>query len=111
MIIDELAYLETLPQGSVLIGGASLAIAATALATGNTTYTLADTQTSLRMVPSGKVTIGRGSGYAIAMGDDAYTDVFYLADGFDRVIATGQSRQTKTGSRTQVRVVALDLPY
>lgn len=111
MIIDDLAHLETLIPASILCGGASLAITAIASATGNPTYTLANTKTSLRTVPSGKVTIGRGYGGAIAIGDDTYTGVFYVADGFDRVIVTEKSRQTRTSSSTQLKILALDLPY
>lgn len=111
MIINDLAHLETLPQCSGLIGGASLAIAATAFAAGSTTYTLTDTDVFLRTVPSDKVTIGRGRGYALAIGDIHYTNVAYSADGFDKVMVKERFRQNKHSSITKVRILTLDLPH
>jgi hypothetical protein len=111
MIINDLVYLEMLALDSTLKGGASLAMDATAFAAGNTTYALTDTDVLLRTVPSGKVTIGRGQGYALAIGDIHYTNVDYAADGFDKVIVKERLRQNKHSSSTKVRILALDLPH
>lgn len=110
MIIRNLSHLETLSADSELKGGTSLAVTATAFAVGSTTYTLTDTDVLLRAVPSGKVTIGKGQGYALAVGDTNYTGVDYVADGFDKIIAKESSYQTMTSSSTKIRIVALDLP-
>jgi hypothetical protein len=111
MLINDLAHLETLALDSTLNGGANLALEATAFAAGSITYALTDTDVLLRTVPSGKVTIGRGRGYALAIGDIHYTNVAYSADGFDKVIVKERLRQTKHSSSTKVRILALDLPH
>jgi len=110
MIINNLAHLETLSVDSKLKGGTSLTMTATALALGSTTYAFTDTDALLRTVPSGKVTIGKGQGYALAVGDVHYTSVDYFADGFDIIIVGKRLYQTTYSSSTKLRILALDLP-
>lgn len=111
MLIHDLAHLEKVTPNSPLKGGTtSLAITANAFAAGRATYAVADTAVSLRTVPSGRVTIGRGRGYALAIGDICDTNVAYAADGFDKIIVRGRHQQNANSSYTTIRVLALDLP-
>ncbi|PZV20508.1 MAG: hypothetical protein DCF21_04735 [Leptolyngbya sp.] len=108
--IRDLAYLENLAEKKSVMGGALLEVTAVASATGSTTYTLADTSVMLKTVGNGKVTIGKGKGTALAIGDDPYAHTNYYADGFDKVIVNSRSGQGKRYAVSHIRVFALDVP-
>ncbi|NJL46284.1 MAG: hypothetical protein HC929_00695 [Leptolyngbyaceae cyanobacterium SM2_5_2] len=110
MNIIDLSYLDTIAAETSLFGGASLAITAEALASGSNSLTLTDTNTLVRTVPSGKVTIGKGKGSAIATGDDPYANVSYWAAGFDKIIVKEGAKQGKSYASDALRIIALDLP-
>lgn len=111
MIISDLAYLETITAAPPISGGASLAVAAVAIAVGDNAYALTDTSTQLRTVGKGKVTLAKGKGTAIAIGSSPYADVSYWADGFDKVIVKSRSKQGENYAYDYIKVKALDLPF
>jgi hypothetical protein len=110
MQIKDLPYLTVLSEHQQVSGGALLEVGAIAFATGNDTYTYAEANTRVRTVGNGNVTIGQGNGTALAIGDDPYAHTDYRTEGFDKVIAKGNSRQGKRFASSGTRVIALALP-
>jgi hypothetical protein len=111
MLIFDLPYLENLAEDQSVVGGALLEVTAVAFAAGSSTYTQADTGVKLKTVGNGKVTIGKGKGTALAIGNEPYAYTDYYADGFDKVIVKGRSGQGKHYAASHIRVIALDLPH
>jgi hypothetical protein len=111
MLITDLSYLENVSENESILGGDSLlGITSYASAEGDVTYTLATANTDLKTVGNGKVTIGKGNGTALAIGSDPYAEVSYDAQGFDKVIAKGNSGAGENYAFDSVRVIAISTP-
>lgn len=112
MLINDLPYLENVSKNEPILGGDSaLGITSYALAEGDNTYTLATANTSIKTVGNGLVTIGNGTGTALAIGTDtAVADVSYDAQGFDKVIAKENSGAGQNYAFDSVKVMAINTP-
>ncbi|NBD15818.1 MAG: hypothetical protein GVY04_06620 [Cyanobacteria bacterium] len=112
MFITDLSYLETISANESLLGGNSLLqITSYADAEGEDTYTLANANTDLKKVGNGQVTIGKGTGDALAIGaDTAIADVSYDAQGFDKVISIKISGAGENYAFENLKVIAIDTP-
>ncbi len=110
MLITDLPHFESGVKNETIMGGTSLEVTAVAAAYGDTTYTLALTDTNLRVVGNGKVTIGKGQGSALAIGEDPYAYVDYQAQGFSKVIVQHRSSNSNISASANLRVMALRVP-
>jgi hypothetical protein len=86
MQIADLTYLESIAENEDAIsGGVAVGVDAYAGATGNSTYTLTDTNTTARLLPSG-ISLGMGRGFAAAIGNDPIAGVNVYGEG-DKIIS------------------------
>jgi hypothetical protein len=112
MSITDLPYFENVSEDETILGssGAVLGVGAVAVATGDDTFTSATAITDVKKIGNGKVTKGTGYGEALAIGEDPYADVGYLALGFDKVIVKTKSKQGEDYDYVQVKIKAIDTP-
>ncbi len=110
MLITDLPHFEIGCKHETIMGGTSLEVTAVAAAYGDSSYTLALTDTNLRVVGNGKVTIGKGQGSALAVGEDPYAYVDYQAQGFTRTIVKQKASNNGKSASANLRVIALKLP-
>jgi hypothetical protein len=110
MVISDLPYLDDMAPNGAIAGGAVLGVTALALATGDATYTLTGTHTIIKTIPSGRVTLARGTGTALATGNDPYAEVSYYSEGFDKVIAKSRSKESQYFAIENFRIIAIKLP-
>jgi hypothetical protein len=110
MLITDLPYFEAKAKHDTIVGGAFLGVTAEAAAYGDSSYALTLTDTNLRVVGNGKVTIGKGQASALAYGEDPYAYVDYQAQGFSKTIVQHRSGNSGKSASANLRVIALKLP-
>jgi hypothetical protein len=110
MQITNLSYLEIVLEADSVSGKAGVLVDAFAFSTGISTYTLANTHGTARMLPSG-VSIARGRGFAVAIGDDPVAGVSVYGEG-DIVVGKTKTRYFPNRNMTVSRgfVIAIEKP-
>lgn len=109
MQINDLSYLGNTYENKLILGGASAVIEANASAKGNNSLALTDTDLVLNTKKNG-VTRLKGTGTALAIGEDPTADVYYALDGFDKVKVKTISREGKNYDLEIVKIRAIDRP-
>lgn len=111
MLIEDLSYLETVAEPTVLSGAAGTLVAAAALAFGNPTLTLTRTNSRTRPLPRGGA-LSIGWGFGVAKGDLTAAEVVTAGSGDIVVGATRSSPElsAKPVSFAVGVIVAIDLP-
>lgn len=110
MLITDLPYFEPRAKHETIVGGTFLGMTAEAAAYGDSSYAVALTDTNLRVVGNGKVTIGRGQASALAYGEDPYAYVDYQAQGFSKTIVQHRSSNSNISASANLRVIAVKVP-
>ena len=108
MLIDDLSYLENAPKNELILGGVSASIAANASASGNNSL-ITDTDLTLKALRNGGSKL-KGTGIALAIGNDPTADVDYELEGFDKVKEKTRSLQGENFDLEIVKVKAIDRP-
>lgn len=109
MNITDLSYLENVLENEFILGGASGSIEAYASAGGSNSLALTDTDLKLRIKKNGGSKL-KGTGVAIAIGEDPIADVDYTLDGFDKVKVKTRSLQGENLDLEIVKIKAIDQP-
>ncbi|BAZ40666.1 hypothetical protein NIES4101_66270 [Calothrix sp. NIES-4101] len=109
MKIADLSYLENTPGNELVIGGASGTIAAQASAGGANSLTLTDTDLKLKTKKNGGSKL-KGTGLALAIGENPEANVYYSLDGFDKVKVKTFDQQGANYDLEIVRIKAIDKP-
>lgn len=80
MYINDLSYLEDISDLNPISGGVLVGVDANALALGDSTFTLTNTDANVKQLGNGGF-MGKGSGIAVASGDVTYASVSLYGDG------------------------------
>ena len=83
MLITDLSYLETVTENESISGGKAV-IGAYALAGGDDTFSLTNTNLRLKTNKKGKSKL-KGKATALSAGEDPIAGTYYDLDGFNRV--------------------------
>ncbi|MEA5572988.1 hypothetical protein [Calothrix sp. UHCC 0171] len=109
MKIADLSYLENAPENKLLIGGASGTIGAEASAGGANSLALTDTDLTLKTKKNGGSKL-KGTGFALAIGENPETNVYYSLEGFDKVKVKTFDKQGANYDLEIMRIKAIDKP-
>ncbi|BAZ15632.1 hypothetical protein NIES4071_75040 [Calothrix sp. NIES-4071] len=109
MQINDLYYLENTQENELILGGVSALIGASASAYGDSTLAMTDTDLELRTKKNG-VSRLKGTGAALAIGEDPTADVYYALEGFDKVKVKTIYREGKNYDLEIVNIKAIDRP-
>ena len=109
MIINDLCYLENAPKNELILGGASASIDAYASAGGDNSLALTDTDLLLKTKKNGGSKL-KGTGVALAIGEDPTANVDYTLEGFDRVKVKTVEKQGSNFDLEIVKIKAIDKP-
>lgn len=109
MLINDLSYLDNAPEEELILGAASAYIEANASAQGSNSLTVTDTDLALKGLGNGGSKL-KGTGIALAIGDDPIADVYYDLQGFDKVKVKTRSLQGENFDLEIVKIKAIDRP-
>lgn len=109
MKIADLSYLENAPENELVIGGASGTIGAVASAEGANSLTFTDTDTNIETKNNGTVKF-KGTGEALAIGDNPQANVYYSLYGFDTVKVKTKDKLGPNYDYELVKIKAIDKP-
>ncbi|MBW4647051.1 MAG: hypothetical protein KME23_29400 [Goleter apudmare HA4340-LM2] len=109
MLIDDLSYLENVLEDELILGAVSATIGAYASAGGSNSLALTDTNLILKTNKRG-VSRLKGTGLALAIGEDATADVYYNLEGFDKVKVKTFSVEGSNYDLEIVKIRAIDRP-
>lgn len=109
MLINNLSYLENTYGNELILGGASASIIADASAKGNNSLASTDTDLELTTKKNGASRL-RGTGTALAIGEDPTANVDYALEGFDKVKVKTRYREGENFALETVKIRAVDRP-
>jgi hypothetical protein len=109
MKIADLFYLENAPENELIVGGASAAITADASALGSGAIAITDTDLTLKAKKNGGSKL-KGTGVALAIGEDPIADVDYYLQGFDKVKVKTKEKHGANFDYELVKIKAIDKP-
>ncbi len=106
MMISDLTYFEKISENELILGGALLAVNASAsIGTGS-----ALTTTDIEVKNKGKVTKATGTATALALGTNPLADVSAYYEGFDQVKVKVSSGEGEDYAFETLKIKAMDLP-
>jgi hypothetical protein len=109
MKIADLSHLENASENEFIVGGASVAITADALAEGYGAIAITDTDVTLKAKKNGGAKF-KGTGMALAIGEDPVADVNYYLQGFDKVKVKTFEKHGENFDYELVIIKAIDKP-
>jgi hypothetical protein len=109
MHVCDLSYLENASENQFILGGASGTITAVASAGGNNPAVVTETDATLKNKKNGGA-VFKGTGLALAVGEDPYANVDYTLEGFDKVKVKTKSGDGQYYAYEYVKIKAVDKP-
>lgn len=107
ILVSDLPYIEDISEDNSILGGSLLGITSSASATGSSAYTFTSTDITMK---AKKVTKATGSGTALAIGDDPYAGVDYIALGFDKIKVKERYEEGDNYQFNVITIKAMDRP-
>ncbi|GAA6619425.1 hypothetical protein [Scytonema sp. NUACC26] len=109
MKIADLSHLENASENELIVGGASGTITADASAAGYGATTITATALTLKAKKNGGAKL-KGTGMALAIGEDPVADVNYDLQGFDKVKIKTIEKHGENFDYELVKIKAIDKP-